>query len=223
MGEKIKVMVVDDQQLFRQGIISLLNEYKNIKVVAEAENGIEALRSLELCNPDVILLDIDMPLMKGDEATKYIRKDYPHIKIIIISMYDELFYILDLLKSGVHGYLAKNEDIDIVVSAIQTVNNGGIFLDEKTTTALQITTDIKKPINCILGQIALDEEEKNLLKLICSGKSGKEIADILQIPLSTFNHRKSILREKTGCKKDIDFVFYAFRHGIVKYYDNSES
>ncbi len=215
-------MVVDDQQLFRQGIIMLLNGYDNINVVAEAENGVETLKTLKLCDPDVILLDIDMPLMKGDEAAKFIRKDYPHIKIIVISMHDEPFYTLCLLKSGVHGYLAKNADIDVVVSAIQTVNSGGIFLEKATIVSLGITTDINEPINCIIGQTALDEEEKNLLKLICKGKTGKEIADILQIVPSIFNKRKSILKEKTGCKTDVDFVFYAFRHGIVKNDGSSE-
>lgn len=222
MSDKIKVMIVDDQQLFRQGLINLLNEYENIKVVAEAENGIEALKSLELCNPDVILLDVDMPLMNGHEATKLIIKDYPHIKIIIISIHDELFYTFALLKCGAHGYLAKNSEIDVVVSAIQIVFNGGIYLDNKTTKDLEITNDLKKPINCVIGELALTEDEKHFLKRICTGKSGKEIADGLKIPISTFNHRKSILREKTGCKTDTDFVFYAFRHGIVKYNDNTE-
>lgn len=213
-------MIVDDLKIIREGLTNLLKTFGTLNVIAEAENGAEALRMIEMSTPDIVLMDISMPIMDGKEATIRIKKAHPEIKILILSMHNEPYYAYELMKSGANGYLEKDSSRDALISAIETVNNGGVYLNERTLAALEITTDLKKPIGCRIGEQALNEDEKKLLKLICVGKTGKEISTFLEIPLSTFNHRKSVLKRKTKCKSDTDLVFYAFRHGIITYYDN---
>lgn len=220
MENEIKLMIVDDQKLFRIGLTTLLNEYKTIKVIAEAENGADALNILKLCTPDVIFMDIDMPVMNGMEATIQIKKLYPNVKILVLSMHDEPFFSYEFMKNGANGYLVKNIDVDILLSAIETVYKGGLFLDESTAKALGITTDITRPIEPILQERALNKDELDLLKAICTGRSNKEISASLDIPLGTLKYKKAILKEKTSCNSDVDLVFYAFRHGYVTYNDN---
>jgi DNA-binding NarL/FixJ family response regulator len=215
MTRKIKLFLVDDQLLFRQSLRSLIKEFAQLDLLAEAENGIEALELLNKHDPDVILLDIKMPLMNGKETTIEIKKKFPGIKVIILSMYDDAYYTLDLFKSGADSYLPKNCDIDELVFAIETVYKGERYLDKRSQNILEIEGEIKKPENAILDQLALNEIEKKILLLVAIGKSGKEIIAELNIPIATFNHNKKIIRFKTSCKNDAQLALYAVNHGFV--------
>ncbi|HWY11281.1 MAG TPA: response regulator transcription factor [Bacteroidia bacterium] len=217
MKDKIKIHLVDDQQLFRQGVRSLLKGFNNLEVTGEAGNGIELLESLKESEPDVILLDIKMPLMNGEEAAKEIKKNFPGIKIIILTMHDEAYYILELIKIGIDGFLPKNCDIKEIVIAIESVNAGKIYFEENIARALETCEEFVRPENCVLGQKALDEMEKNVLKAICAGKRDKEIADHLNMSVYTVDFHKRNIKEKTGLQTSAELALYAVKNGIIPF------
>jgi two-component system, NarL family, response regulator DegU len=207
----IKIAVADDHILFRQGIVSLLNEVGGLKVIFEAGHGLELMEKLKKKSPDVILMDIQMPVMDGIKATKMISVKYPEIKIIILTMHDNQEMACHLMENGASGFLAKNTDIEIVIEAVFEVKKKGYFINERTSAA--IIHGRKK-----LGAIALSRlsfRETEILKLICKQKSIGEIAKSLEIsPRTVESHKKNILM-KTKSKNTAGIVLYAVNNNLI--------
>ena len=216
MRDTITVILADDHRIFRKGLKSLLSEKAHIKVLAEADDGDEALKKAIQHKPHLVIMDIGMPKMDGIEATRQIRERVPDTEVVILSMHAKKAYIDQVLKAGAKGYVLKDSDEDNLIAAIITVHNGGYYLDSpiadqvlsgyfggKTKRELQEQAD------------PLSEREKEVLRLLAEGHSNQEVADILCISRKTVeNHRANIVR-KTGVQGQVGLTRYAARIGLI--------
>ena len=216
---KIKLALVDDHNLFRRGIASILGQVADFELVLEASNGQEFIDKIPRRVPDVVLLDLQMPVLDGTATADYLREHYPLIKIIVLTMHDEDRMVLHLLEKGVSGYLLKDSDPDEVEKAIRKVMDEGVYLNEFVSRAMlrKMTnkTAVVKQSALYNSKILLSEREKEVLKLICEGMSTVEISDkVFLSPRTVEGHRLRIL-EKTGTKNTAGMVAYAFKNDLV--------
>jgi len=216
MRDTITVVLADDHRIFRKGLKSLLSEKAHIEVLAEADDGGEALEKVAQYKPRLVIMDIGMPKMDGVEATRQIKERFPDTEVVILSMHAKKAYIDQVLKAGAKGYVLKDSDEDNLIAAINTVHNGGYYLDSpiadqvlsgyfggKTKRELQKQAD------------PLSEREKEVLRLLAEGHSNQEVADILCISRKTVeNHRANIVR-KTGVQGQVGLTKYAARIGLI--------
>lgn len=209
---KIKVLLVDDHAVLRDGVRALFDLYDDIEVVGEASEGKAAINKAQELKPDVIVMDIAMPEMDGLEATRRVVKMNPKIKVLILTQYDTREHVLAAVKAGAAGYVPKKALGAELVSAVRTVYKGGSFLYPSAATAL---------IHDYLYQMQeepydrLTPRERELLKLIAEGRTSREIADMLLISLKTvLGHRTKIMK-KLDLHNRSELIKYALRRGII--------
>lgn len=207
----IRLIITDDHPVIRDGIKTILTKDKDIEVVGFAGDGEELLELLENLETDVILMDINMPGMNGIEATKKVKKEYPDVKVISFSQYDEKRFVKQLLKSGANGYLLKNTAASELVDAIKMVHGGGMFLSEDLP---NIFGEKPKPRSNYLFP-DLSNRELDVLKEICQEKSTYEIADALFISHNTVETHRANLLLKVGVKNTAGLVKWAVENEIV--------
>ena len=209
-----KIILVDDHTLFRNGLRILLNNLKNFQVVGEAANGEEFIDLLDQVTADLVLLDIDMPVMDGIEAAKIALQKFPGLKIITLSMYGEEDYYYKMVDAGVKGFLLKNSDMNEVKNALETVYDGGNYFSSELlqtlVSSLRTSTKTKEP------HIDLSEREIEILILICQGLSNQEIADQLYISKRTVDKHRANILEKSQCKNTAQLVMYAIKNQLVE-------
>jgi len=208
--EIIKVIIVDDHVIFRKGLIAILNEIDDVKVVGEASNGHEAINLLKKQATDIILMDIKMPVMDGLEATEKITEKYPEIRIIALTMFEEISYFNKMIEAGASGFLLKKTNVDELEIAIHNVFNGDSYFSEEFISSVALNYKPKAKQT----EINLSEREKEVLKLICKGYSNPEIAKELIISPRTIDGHRAKLLEKTGAKNAANLVMYAVKHGL---------
>jgi DNA-binding NarL/FixJ family response regulator len=213
---KIRVGVVDDHQLFRELLVSHLQDYERIDPhVAQAANGRALLELLKEQILDVVLLDLSMPVMGGEETADIMLRRYPDCKIIILSMEDSPIRILDLMQMGVHGYLQKDCGIDEVFSAITAVVDHDFFQNEVTKRALRYSVNVASCNASTIDLELLTARETQILLKICSELTTKEIGNQLSISQKTVeNHRMSLLK-KLGVRNTVGLVKYAYERGLL--------
>ncbi|TAE31113.1 MAG: DNA-binding response regulator [Cytophagales bacterium] len=217
---KIKLALCDDHNLFRVGMASILTQVPDFDLVLEAANGQELIDKIARKTPDVVLLDLQMPVLDGTATADYLRENHPLIKIVILTMHDEDRMVLHLLEKGVSGYLLKDADPGEVEKAVRKVMDDGVYLNEFVSRAMlrkmtNSTTVIKQPSAFYNSKVLLSEREKEVLKLICEGLSTAEISEkIFLSPRTVEGHRLRIL-EKTGTKNTAGMVAYAFKNNLV--------
>ncbi len=215
----MKIILVDDHSLFRRGLRSLLECYDNYEVVAEASSGEEFLEILATTQADIVFMDISMDGMSGDIATQRALEEYPHIKVIALSMFgDENYYKL-MVEAGAKGFLLKDTDIREVVQAIDAVAAGGDYFSEEILKSISnnivtTTSDVASPDE---DSELLSNREKEILVAVCQGLSNHQIADNLFISKRTVDKHRANIMEKTGCKNTANLVVYAVKHGIVEF------
>ncbi len=189
----IKVLIVDDQSLIREGLTMMLNLYDNIFIIGEAANGEDAIKILDTQEVDVILMDIRMPIMDGVEATKIIKEKYPKVKVLILTTFNEDEYIFEGLKNGADGYLLKDIGSEELVKGIQTVYEGNVLLQPEVAKKMVGVIDRKKHDNNHIFK-ELTKREYEIALLVGQGKSNKEIGQTLFITEGTVkNHLTKIL------------------------------
>lgn len=217
---KTKLALCDDHTLFRVGMAGILGQIHDFELILEAGNGKDLIDKIARKTPDVVLLDLQMPVMDGTATADYMRDNYPLVKIVVLTMHDEDRMVLHLLEKGVSGYLLKDAEAGEVEKAIRKVMDEGIYLNEFVSKALhrRMTnkTDTKKPTSAFYNsKILLSDREKEVLVLICEGLSTNEISDkICLSPRTVEGHRLRIL-EKTGTKNTAGMVAYAFKNNLV--------
>lgn len=217
MKYKKTLALVDDEILFRKGFRVLLKDYKHLDVIFEADNGKELMDKLRVQQPDVVILDIEMPVMNGAEATEAIRKKYPKMKIIILTSFATKELMFTLIEKGANAFLSKNTDIKIICKAIDQVMEKGYYFNYETSQALATgIIELNKP-KPEFKTAKLSGREIEVLKLICKEHTNREIADILCLsPRTIDTYRESIVR-KTGSKNAVGIAFYALRHKLFNF------
>ncbi|WP_044170721.1 response regulator transcription factor [Flectobacillus major] len=217
MEKKIRIAIADDHALFRRGMVSLLNMNDDFTVVLEAANGQDLINAISTTKPEVILMDLQMPILDGIRATEQIKRIYPEIKIIVISMHDEDQFVTRLMELGANGYLLKDADPDEVERAIRTIVTEDYYYGPFLVKVMhnRITNKpIKKEVPKLFVPIDLSERELEVLKFICEGMTTTQIAEVLFLSARTVEGHRNRIMEKTGTKNVAGMVAWAVRNGI---------
>ncbi|MBO9636631.1 response regulator transcription factor [Siphonobacter aquaeclarae] len=216
MNEEIRLAIADDHALFRRGLANILRTYPGIQVIIEAQDGQDLLNQMALSVPDVVLLDLQMPVLDGIKTTEQLKQHHPSVKIIIISMHDEDGFVTHLMELGANGYLVKDSDPDEVALAVQTVVREdyyyGAFLTKVMHRRMVERTRPKKPSFSHLTQ--LSDREVEVLQLICEGLTNAQIAGKLFLSDRTVEGHRTRIMEKIGAKNTAAMVVYAVKNGI---------
>ncbi|MBT8194785.1 MAG: response regulator transcription factor [Bacteroidia bacterium] len=216
--QKIRIAIADDQVLFRESIASSINSFDNLEVVMQAGNGQELLEQIEnMHNPiDIVLLDLNMPVLNGKEATKILREKHPEIRIVILSFHNEPAYIIAMVEIGINAYLDKNSSLDEVKECIESVQDKEYYFNQHTMTALRKGAAGKTGRKFILNEAdALSERELEILDLVCKQHTTAEIAEKLFISKKTVEGHRNNLLLKTQSRNVAGLVVYAFKHQLV--------
>ena len=216
---QIKIILVDDHQLVRDGIKSLISDSFGIDIIGEASNSVELFKLLHLAIPDVILMDISLPNMSGIEITKILKKDYPKIKILMLSMYTSEDFIFNGLKAGINGYLPKNTTRDELLLAIEEVNNGNEYFSKSISNIIlkSFVNSAKYGNNATDDKLSiLTKRETEILKLVVEGVSNQHIADQLFISIRTVETHKTSIMKKLELNNTIDLVKFAIKNKIIE-------
>lgn len=212
-GKVLNVIIVDDHSLFRNGLKILLTTSGHFNVIAEAENGREFLDLLPHIQPDIVLMDIDMPVLDGIEATKEALAKYPSLKVITLSMFGEEEYYYKMIEAGVKGFLLKNSDINEVKNALITVYQGGKYFSQELL--YNVVKNIRSGHKEQELTEALSERELEVLVQICNGLSNNEIADNLHISKRTVDKHRANLLDKTNSKNTAHLVMFAIKNKLI--------
>ncbi len=216
MGNKIRVLLADDHTIVRQGMAHLLEAQTDIKVVGEANNGNVAVKMAIELNPDIVILDIAMPLLNGIEAAKRIRKELPNCKILILSMYSHEHYIHNLLKTGVSGYLLKDSSGIDIIKAIRAAMKNEIVMSP--TISKKIEASLFSPYKNSSKEErynTLSNREREVFQLIAEGYSTKQLAEMLFISVSTVKSHRAKIMTKLGVESPTHLVRIAINLGLV--------
>jgi DNA-binding NarL/FixJ family response regulator len=213
---KIRVTIADDHAIVRDGIRALLALTGDVEVVGEATNGREALEMVRKLMPDVVLMDIAMPLMDGLEATRRIHKEFPATRVIVLTQYEDREYVLRVIEAGATGFISKTAAFSDLVSAIRSVHRGDSFLSPSV--ARYLVEDYQQAAGMRDNQDPyrqLTDREREVLKLVAEGHSTQEIADMLVLSPKTVDGHKTNLMAKLDIHNRTELVKYALRKGII--------
>jgi two-component system response regulator NreC len=213
---KIRVLVTDDHAIVRDGICALLALTGDIEAVGEATNGREALEMVRKVAPDVVLMDIAMPLMDGLEATRRIHKEFPQTKVIVLTQYEDREYVLPVIEAGASGFVSKTAASSELTSAIRSVYRGDSFLSPSI--ARLLVEDYREMAKAGKSQDMSEQltgREREILKLLAEGHSTHEIAQMLVISPKTVERHKTNLMAKLDIHNRLDLFKYALRKGII--------
>ena len=210
---KIKILIADDHHVVRKGLVFFLQTQPDLEIVGEASNGEEALKLATSLQPHIVLMDLSMPVLDGIEATKELKKQAPHIQVMILTSFSDQDHVIPALEAGASGYQLKESDPDELVAAIRKLMNGENQLHPKVTTHLltRLTKSSEKKVNFIDH---LTKREKDVLKEIAKGKSNKEIGAALHITEKTVKTHVSNILSKLGVQDRTQAALYAVQHGI---------
>ncbi len=215
MTEKVSIIIADDHNLVRQSISVALETQKGFKVVGQAENGKVLLELVRIHKPDVVILDLEMPVMNGWEALDEIREHFPSCKVVILSMHFEGLLIRDLVVRGARGFLPKSSDFETLINAIYEVNHLGYFFSKKISSSIVQELLMSKVIDPSFRQFNLNEGEIDTLLMICDDKTTKEIAMKLEVSDRTVERHKTSLYRKTNAKTTAGLVLFALKNNLI--------
>ena len=213
---KIRILVADDHTIVREGVRLLLEAQSDIDVVAEAADGLEALAKVRELQPDVVLVDIAMPNLNGLEATRAIKRDFPQIHVIALTMYESDEYFFQVLDAGASGYVLEKAASADLVAAIRAVHAGDVFL--YPSVARRLVSDYLTRVKSGEEQISYDgltERERQVLKLIAEGYTNQAIAEKLVISPSTVQTHRTRIMQRLNLHSRAELIQYAVRKGLL--------
>lgn len=213
----INVIIADDHVLYRAGVKAALSTKRDIKVIAEADNGQHLLMLLKVYQPDIILLDIQMPVMDGIHVLPEIKKLYPKIRIIMLTMMDDHSMITKLMELGANSYLSKTSDSEIIYEAIRTCFDQEYYFNSMTNKALLHNLKHKNamPHKHVGEDVKLNDKEIMILRLMCEEKSTREIAEAVDLSPRTVEAIRDKLKTKTGTKSTAGLIMYAVKNKLL--------
>jgi len=213
----MKVIVVDDHQLFRIGLITVLKKFDFISKIQEAGNGKEVIEELKIDSGyDVILMDINMPVMNGTEATRIIKRDFPEVKVIALTMYDDHKHVIEMIELEASGYMVKNTDSHEIRGALLKVMNNELFFSKQISENLVKSLVHKHRIQRNQYNDLISNREKEILCLICREFTTKEIASSLFLSQKTVDWHRLNLLQKTHSKNTAGLVIFALKSRIIE-------
>lgn len=211
--KKIKIIAVDNHEMILKGYELVLGEAKNYELIGKAFNGKELIDLLVFKEPDIIILDLEMPVMNGDEALKIVKAKYPEIKVLISSMHYGVVLVTHYAKLGADGYLPK-DCAEKLIEALDHLSSGKYYFD--TMISREIISDYAQHQKLqFLSQVSLSKTEERVLKLICESKKNKEIAKILNISIHTVDAKRRSIYEKIKVSELPDLIKYAIKNGMI--------
>jgi DNA-binding NarL/FixJ family response regulator len=213
MEQKLNIIIVDDHEFFRSGLKMVINRLKYARVIGEAANGKEFLNLLSEKEPDIVLIDIQMPVMNGIEATRLAMEEFPDLKIVALTMFDDEEYVQSMIDAGARGFLLKNITREVLDQALQAIQSGNNYYSPELW-GFFTRKVVSEPRND--EDVQLTRREKEILQLICDGLSNKEIADRLFISERTVIGHKSNLLSKTNTKSSVGLLSYAIKNRLVE-------
>ncbi|EJU9864573.1 response regulator [Vibrio vulnificus] len=212
MDKPIRVVIVDDHQVVLDGFMARLEMEPEIEVVGTASNGLEALDVVKQHKPDVVLMDISMPILNGIEATRMIKTEWPEAKILMLTMHDNREYIMKVMQEGAVGYMLKEISAEKMVQAIKTVNQGSTYFCESVTQTLftqEIVPAAQRPN-------PLSRREEAVLRLVAQGHSSKKIATLLEISYRTVETHRHNIKHKLDLNSTAELAKYALEQGLIE-------
>ncbi len=219
VAERIRVLLVDDHTILRQGVRALLAREPDMEVIGEAGDGVEAIEQVSNLHPDVVVMDVVMPRMNGLEATRKLRELYPELRILILSMYDDNEYVTQIIQAGAAGYVLKHAAGNDLVSAIRDVHKGASFLYPPI--AAKLIDDYVRRYNNKEDEEAAEGEpltprERQVLTLIAEGHTNGQIAELLDVSRKTVDTHRANAMRKLELHDVTELVKYALRTGLIK-------
>lgn len=211
----LRVVLADDHEIFRRGFRILFEKQDEIELVDEAENGKQLLEITAKHIPDVVITDIQMPLMDGIEACRLLQKEFPDIPVIALSTFNDDHYIIDMLEAGARGYILKNTNRAELIHAVKAVTEGNTYYCSATSQKLAKLV-AESRLNHFKEKIKFTEREIDIIKLICREQSNKEIASKLNISVRTVESHRERIQEKIGSRNVTGITIYAIRHKICE-------
>jgi DNA-binding NarL/FixJ family response regulator len=208
---KIRVLLADDHTVVREGLRFLLESRDNIAVVGEASNGRDAVRKAGDLKPDIVIMDISMPILNGIEATRAIIRQFPRCKVLVLTMHEDRETVRQILRAGAAGCLVKKSAASELFNAIEAVHLGEAFFTPSVSKLLledyvQITGNAVE---------VLSQRERQILQLVAEGYANREIADLLCISVKTVEGHKDNIKKKLGVRDQVDLIKYAILNGII--------
>ncbi len=216
--ETIKILIADDHQMFLDGLSSLLSQLKDVQVIATVNNGEEVLERLQKLTPDLVIVDLNMPVMDGVQTTREIHKNYPNLKVLGLTMENDLQAVTGMLEAGASGYILKNTGKAELELAIRQVMKGENYLSQTISTQLaqNIVQNFQQRNEIRTELSQLTERELEILKMIALENSNTEIADLLFIsPKTVETHRKNLMK-KIGVKNSLGVYKFAVKHKLLE-------
>jgi len=208
---KIRILLADDHTILRKGVRMLIGSQPDMEVIGEARTGREAIDETRRLHPDLIIMDISMPELNGIESTRQICSDFPHTRVLALSMHKDSVYVREILRAGATGYLLKDSEDDDLLRAIRALHRGEAFLSPAISGA--VLTDYRRHVSNPID--LLTSREREVLTLIADGKTNKEIANTLNLSVYTVESHRGSVMEKLNLHNTGDIVRFALRNGLI--------
>ncbi len=215
MKRPIRIVIADDYSMFREGVHLMLEKQDELIITGEAGDGSELLKVVHETKPDLVIIDIEMPVMNGIEATQAIKKEFPQTGVIALTMFSDDHLIADMVEAGASGYLLKSTTKEELIEAVKAVHEGHLYFCNKTSLRLSKMIAKSKTLHTA-PKAEFNEKEIQIIKLICEQYASKEIAEKTSLTHRTVEKYRDHIMEKTGARNMAGIVIYAIREGIYK-------
>lgn len=214
--KKIRVLLAEDHTIVRKGLRSILDSEEGIEVVGEAEDGRAAVEAVEHLRPDVVMMDISMPSLNGLEATRQIKRRFPHVKVLVLTMHTNEKYISQILQAGASGYLVKQAAVEELTAAIQAVHRGDAFLSPSISK--KVLQRFVQQGQAMAGEDSYEQltpREREVLQLIAEGCTNRDISNVLHISIKTVEVHRANLMRKLDLHSAAELTRYAISKGLI--------
>ena len=216
MAKKIKIIIAEDHALYRDGLKTMLSSHHDFEIIAEAVDGSELIKLFEFHKPDIVLMDINMPVLNGIEATNFIATHFNDTKVIAITMNDEKSSIMDMMDAGANGYVLKSEDKEEIIKAINTVMNGDDYYSKNVENSIINLIHSKKSTDNYKKSVYFNEKELQLINYLCEEYNSDEIAKTMFLSKKTIDGLRLKIKNELNVRNSIGIVKYAIKNGLYK-------